>query len=162
MHHSIVNVHLRAPTEQDWPAIGRVADVSLPWQAQGNQEWLRNRMNFDGRAYPRRHYIAERTASNEVVGYGSVEGGSIPSRYRVFIVTAAALLPTVGEALFARLLEDLVSLGTKTAWAREEARDTSLLEFFRRHGFSGDREFTTDGGLRVVTIELDLAAVANR
>ena len=155
-----MNVRLRTPAEQDWPAIGRAADASLPWQQRGNREWLRNRMDFDDHRYARRHYVAEAAGTGEVCGYGSVEGGPTPARYRVFVVTAAALLPSVGEALLARLLEDMASLGARIAWAREEARDAPLLEFFRRHAFVGEREFTTDDGLRIVTLERDLAAAA--
>jgi N-acetylglutamate synthase-like GNAT family acetyltransferase len=153
-----MNLRLRTPVEQDWPAISRAADASLPWQIQGNQQWLRNRMNFDDRKLLRRHYVAENSDSGEVCGYGSVEGGPAPDRCRVFVVTAAALLPSVGEALLARLLEDLKSLAVKTAWVREEARDLSVLDFFRRHGFASEREFTTEQGLRVVTLERDITA----
>lgn len=154
-----MNIRLRTPTAQDWPAIGRAADASLPWRADdnGNAEWLRNRISFDDRAHPRRHYVAEDQDAPEGVdaarGYGSVEGGPATGRFRLFVVCDAALLPSVGEALFTRLHADLIALGATAAFVREEARDTALLAFFRAHGFADEQQLTTDRGLRIVTLE---------
>jgi hypothetical protein len=147
----VTGIRLRAPHAQDWPAIGRVADASLPWQPVGNREWLHNRMNFDERALQRRHHVAEDAGA--MCGYGSVEGGQVSGRYRLFVVTDAKVLSSVGEILMARLDQDLVELRCEVAWVREEARDVELLNFFRRHGFVDAAEFTTETGLRVVTLE---------
>jgi hypothetical protein len=148
-----VKVHLRAPTEQDWPAILRAANASLPWDPDGNQPWLENRRNFDEAAFQRRHYVATDDGSNEIVGYGSIEGGSTPGRYRVFVVMDARLLTSVGDVLYQRLHEDFRSLGGEVAWVREEARDIDALKFFRRHGFANEQPFTTEQGLPVVILE---------
>ncbi len=148
-----MNARLRIPLENDWPAILRAANASLPWQVEGNRQWLENRMKFDDRAYPRRHYVAQEVSSGEICGYGSIEGCGTPDRYRVFVVMDPALLDSVGETLFERLDEDLTSLGGRIAWVREETRDLPLLEFFRRHGFAGERTFTTEQGLEIVTLE---------
>jgi L-amino acid N-acyltransferase YncA len=150
-----MTIQLRNPTPDDWPAILRAATASLPWHAEANQEWLRNRMSFDDVARTRRHYVAEESA-REVVGYGSIEASGAPGRFRLFVVMDAKLLATVGETLYQRLYEDLLLVNAKVAWAREEARDVALIDFFRWHGFGRETRFTTEDGLEVVTLEQDL------
>ncbi|HEY1629460.1 MAG TPA: hypothetical protein VGF52_06355 [Tepidisphaeraceae bacterium] len=144
-------LRLRAPNSQDWDAILRCANASLPWQPKGNDEWLQNRMQFDAGKFKRRHYVVEDDA--QIVAYGSIEGGPIPERYRVFIVMDARLLPTVGEILYQQLENDLNLLGASIAWVREEARDTNVLDFFRNRGFVGEKSYRTPDGLEVVTLE---------
>jgi hypothetical protein len=150
---NLMNAHLREPTNEDWPAVLRAANASLPWRLEGNQEWLDNRRNFDEVTYQRRHYVVVDSASSNIVGYGAIEGGSAPGRYRVFVVMDAQLLPSAGEVLYQRLHEELRALGDATAWVREEARDKNVLDFFRGHGFANEQQFTTEQGLEVVTLE---------
>jgi hypothetical protein len=70
-----VTLQLRAPNPNDWDAILRCANASLPWHPESNDEWLQNRMRFDAAKYQRRHYVVENSAAAEVVGYGTLEGG---------------------------------------------------------------------------------------
>jgi predicted N-acetyltransferase YhbS len=155
-------IRLREAQEQDWPGILKAADASLPWQEAGNRQWLGNRRNFDVAHLRRRHYVAEETGENRIVGYGSIEEGPESRRFRVFIVTDARLLDTVGNELYRRLREDLDTLQAQIAWVREEARDQALLAFFRALGFGSARQFRTPEGLEVVMLEQRLATAAHR
>jgi len=56
---------LRSPTPDDWPLILSLADLAVPFDPGGNQEWLEKRRHFEGR---RSHYVAE-DESGAVRGY---------------------------------------------------------------------------------------------
>jgi len=145
-------VTIRQAGDDDWEAILKVADASLPWQTAGNREWLENRKRFD-ESFPRRHYVAQADGERRILGYGSLEGGPQAGRFRVFVVTDATLLETVGESLYRRLREDLVCVEAQLLWVREEKRDQAVLSFFQQRGFQAVQQFRTEQGLEVVMLE---------
>ena len=132
-----IDTILRRPTESDWSGILAAADAALP-QGVGepNEQWLRARRRFDEGRLSRRHYVAEDRASGRIVGYGGVEGGSEPGRYRMFVVLEGAPLASgLGERIYQRLMLALQDLDADGAWVRELASDTGTLGFFRARGF---------------------------
>ena len=150
---------IREPRDDDWQAILKVADASLPWQLAGNRQWLENRKRFDARLQ-RRHYVAETDGDRQIVGYASLEAGAEQGRFRIFIVTDAKNLNSVGELLYQNLRADLTSVGAHVLWAREETRDEPLLSFFQQHGFGKVQEFRTEQGLDVVVLEQPVNVVS--
>ena len=40
-------LNLRQPAKADWPDILKVADLSVPFDFNGNREWIHNRRTFD-------------------------------------------------------------------------------------------------------------------
>jgi hypothetical protein len=152
----VMKIELREPQSKDWPAILAAANASLPWQTDGNQQWLQFRMQFDSVKFPRRHYVAVDSSSGKIVGYGSIEGGETPGRFRVFVVMDAQLLADVGEIIYQRLRNDLSELNAEHAWVREEVRDVKLLAFFENHGFMRSNQYRTPGGLEIVLLEQKL------
>ena len=146
-------IRLRQPGDNDWPAILAAAVAALPWAHEANLQWLQNRQRFDESRGVRRHYVAEDASSQKVIGYGAIESDAEPGSFRVFIVTAPELLATTGEQLYDRLLMDLQEVGATKIWAREEARDTSLLDFFRARGLAEAERFTSKDGLEIVRVE---------
>jgi hypothetical protein len=155
-----VNLFLRSPTNEDWPAILRAADASLPRRAGDNREWLQNRMNFDAARFRRTHYVAGLGDDGLVLGYAAAEEGPTVGRFRVFVVMEAELLGTLGEAAFGHVLQDLRKCHATSLWAREEAQDASLIDFFERHGLVRAEPFQTPQGLAIVTLERKLDASA--
>jgi hypothetical protein len=153
-----VNIELRAPMDDDWPAILRCAEAAAPWAGDANGAWLENRRAFDAERFGRRHYVA--VDGREIVGYGAIEGDG-EGRWRLFVVTAPdRLTASVGATMFERLTADLSELGAKAAWMREEARDQALISFAIEHGFSATQRFEFEG-TEIVVLERDLRTDAD-
>lgn len=147
-------MELRPVCDDDWPAILELANAALPWDAEGNLEWLENRKQFGGR---RRHYLAEVPETDQPVGYGAIEEGPDPGSFRVFVVMAPALLPTkTGTLLYDRLLADLQALEARSVWVREYAADTDILSFFKEKGFDEQHRFTPTGYREMVVLTMKL------
>ncbi len=141
---------LRPVQDDDWPVILELANAALPWDADGNLEWLENRKQFSGR---RRHYVAEDAATAQALGYGAIEEGPAPDSFRIFIVMDPALLPTkTGALLYDRLVADLQALEASGVWAREFAADTDILSFFKEKGFEEQSRFTPVGYRELVVM----------
>ena len=149
---------LRRPTEGDWSGILAAANAALPQGVrEPNEQWLRARRGFDEERLGRRHYVAEDRASGRIVGYGGVEGGSEPGRYRMFVVLEAAQLASgLGERVYQRLMQALEDLDADGAWARELASDTGTLGFFRARGFEERYRYPTPHDGEVVVLKRPL------
>lgn len=146
----MTEIKLRAPNDDDWPAILALANAALPWDSAGNEEWLENRMQFTGR---RRHYVAEEVPPGRVVGYGAVEEGPEPGYYRVFVVMDPARLQSeTGALVYEQLVADLRQLEARGAWAREYATDGPVLAFFGENGFTEQSRFTPPGHREMVVL----------
>jgi hypothetical protein len=131
-----MSIILRNPLESDWEAILEAANTSAPWA--DNTEWFERRKAFAG--FPRRHYVAEDTKTQRVIGYGGVEGEETEGKFRIFVVMNANLLATVGAQIYRQLETDLDDLKAKLVWAREESKDP-LVDFFRRQGILEKHRF---------------------
>lgn len=152
-----MRVVLRTPVETDWPAVLEAANASLPWAANGNQEWLRNRQAFDRTGRVRRHYVAEDEATAGVIGYGGVEELLTPGTFRIFVVMSPDLLVSgVGDLIYDRLSRDLSELNATAAVAQEEARDLAVTSFLKTRGFRETARFTASDGTEIVRLEFRL------
>ena len=65
--------NLRAPTDDDWPAILALAELSLSElpNAPSQDEWLKNRRSFLPSDGIQRHFVA--MAGERIVGYACIE-----------------------------------------------------------------------------------------
>ena len=131
-----MDVTLRQPHESDWQVIYELAVAAVPWDDNGNQEWVANRRIFTGR---RGHYVAE--DNGQPVGYGGVDEGPETGVFRMFVVIAAEYFDTVGEALYRQLRADLSDLNARNVWVSEYASDETIQAFFARHGFHEQNRF---------------------
>lgn len=153
-----MQIKLRKAVETDWPAVLYVMNAAAPWTPRENQEWLSSRMRFDQTGYLRRHYVAQDTATGNVVGYGGIEGGQERDRFRIFLVMAPDLLTnSIGDLIYEQLMAELTTLKAATLWAREDARDLAMLRFLTVHGFTETNRETTPGGTEVVMMEMTLS-----
>lgn len=145
-----MSMRLRSVQNADWPTVLELANVALPWDTEGNLEWLENRKQFTGR---RHHYLAEDAAAAQALGYGAIEEGPDPGTFRMFVVMAPALLSTDAAALiYDRLLADLATLEATGVWVREYTDDTAILSFFREKGFQERSRFTPTGYREMVVM----------
>jgi hypothetical protein len=133
---------IRPATSADWPEILVVADQVHPFSNEDNREWWYERQHFETRDYRRRHYVVEAPPAiasragkaPALMAYGSIEEGPEDNHYRVFLVMAPELIPTLGEQLYMLLVKDLSELHAEVAWAREETVNP-VLDFYRKKGF---------------------------
>ncbi len=148
-----VPVELRPPGWADWDAVLAAADAAVPFDSTGNRAWLANRKCFDRTGGVRRHYVA--VDDERVIGYGAIElATACATRARLFIVVAPALLASMGETLYQRLITDAGVLGTSVVWLREYAGDDPLLAFLYERGFVETiRTPSPDGAFEHVTLE---------
>jgi GNAT superfamily N-acetyltransferase len=132
------------PFDQEYGTLLALADAAVPFDHEGNRQWLGHRRRFDSARRTRRHYLVEETGAGpaaattagEPLGYGAVEQDATDQRrFRLFLVADPERLGGVGDYLMKRLLADLEELGAGTVWAREYGRDTALLAFLGRWGF---------------------------
>lgn len=133
------------PFDQEYGTLLALADTAVPFDHEGNRQWLGHRRRFDAARCIRYHYLVEdtqagtaaATTDGEPVGYGAVEQDAAdPQRFRLFLVADPRWLAGgVGDFLMEHLLADLAELGAETIWAREYGRDTALLAFLERWGF---------------------------
>jgi GNAT superfamily N-acetyltransferase/N-acetylglutamate synthase-like GNAT family acetyltransferase len=130
--------HEIRPFDGDYATLLALADAAVPFDPEGNRQWLRQRRQFDEARRIRRHYLVKETESGQAIAYGTIEQDpGNPRRFRLFVLTDPARLDTgIGDRLIDRLFSDLRALGARAAWAREYGRDAQLLDFFRRHGFA--------------------------
>lgn len=106
-----LDIFLRKPLEDDWPAILEAAHQSAPWAGDHNEEWLSNRKSFDEHSLVRRHYVAVERTANAVIGYGAVEQGPRSNTFRIFVVMSPKLLAgPLGSQVYERLMDDLKML----------------------------------------------------
>lgn len=150
-----MGITLSTPDETHWPVILGLANAAVPWDVQGNQQWLANRQAFSGR---RRHYIARDGDSGAISGYGAIEEGPESDTFRIYVVSdAERLAGDVGQAIYARLIEDLAAFGARRVWAREYASDDAILAFFTANGLVEQDRFTPPGYQEMVVLMSDLA-----
>ena len=66
-------ITLRAPTDDDWPAILALAELSLAElpNAPSQNEWLNNRKSFSPSDGIQQHFVA--TSDEQIVGYACIE-----------------------------------------------------------------------------------------
>jgi hypothetical protein len=134
-------LHLRPPSDVDWPAIHAVANEAVPDAPDGNDGWLSARRAFDEASRTRRHYVAEH-GEGLIVAYGGVEESGDAGWYRLFLVMRPdRLADDTGDTLFEALNRELASLGARVAWMREQAGDP-VLAFALGHGFMETRRYT--------------------
>jgi hypothetical protein len=153
------DVTIRTPVDSDWSGILDAADAALPWAGDKNQEWLHNRQQFDTTTYFRYHCVGIVNTSERVIAYGAVEGGSVPGRYRIFLVMAPAYLNgETGNVLYNHLVAILDELNADVVWAREEACDLALINFLQDSGFAEAQRFTHSDGTEIVVLEKHILA----
>ena len=132
------------PFDQEYGTLLALADAAVPFDHEGNRQWLGHRRRFDTERRARRHYLVEEVgagaqaaAAGEPVGYGAVEQDAADQqRFRLFLVADPAWLAGgAGDLVMRRLMADLDELGAERVWAREYGQDADLLAFLRRWGF---------------------------
>ena len=139
---------IRPAAEDDWPGILNTAHAALPWDAEGNAEWLANRKAFDGKRF---HLVAE---TNEgIVGYGAIEEGPVPDVYRIFMVMAPERLDTLGAALYDKLAAKLHEWNAVGTWVREYTKDEATVAFFRERGLVEANRFTPEGYEEMIVLK---------
>lgn len=140
---------LRVPTDDDWDSILALAHAAIPWDSEGNEEWLHNRRTFPNR---RLHYLVE-DEIGAIRGYGAAEEGPDKDIYRVFLVMSAEdLQGDPGDIVFDRLVDDLAKLGARGLWAREYAEDQTIRTDLERRGFVEQTRFTPPGEREMVVL----------
>jgi L-amino acid N-acyltransferase YncA len=148
-----MTITVRIPTPADWPAILDAANAALPWDPEGNQEWLEYRKQFDEAKRIRRHYVAEDPTTGQVIGYGALEEGPDFGVFRVFVVMSPERLRSeAGALIYERLAADLEDLEARGAWAREYTSDTALVAFLQEHDFFEMQRFTPPGSPEMVVL----------
>src|SRR5258708_11356706 len=115
---SINEITLRAPPDDDWPAILALAELSLSElpNTPSQHEWLNNRRSFSPADGIQKHFVA--TSSGRIVGYACIEhriktnSGSEPidGVYRLFVVVAPSARRILGTRLLAKLRECLIDV----------------------------------------------------
>jgi hypothetical protein len=136
----------REPTDEDWPAILVLANRSVEGVpgAGPQNDWLRNRRQYDCSRGVRRLFVA--VGSPGILGYGALESAapSQPNGYRIFIATA----PEDRD----RVTEELAALDAREAWFIEYAADEKFLSFIRAGGFRKVRSFRLESGTELVVL----------
>jgi L-amino acid N-acyltransferase YncA len=128
-----VRLQLRPCTEADFDAILAIADAAVPFDPEGNRNWLEQRRAFDGATRVRRHYVVEE--DGRLVGYGAIEQQSADSTsFRIYVVPTLFGSGVEG-LLYDRLLADLCHLHARHVWVREYAHDQNVRAFFAARGF---------------------------
>jgi hypothetical protein len=144
----------REPTDEDGPAILVLANRSVEGVpgAGPQNDWLRNRQQYDCSRGVRRHFVA--VGSLGILGYGTVESAapSQPNGYRIFIATTPEDRDEVGARLYDRVTEELAALDAREAWFIEYAADEKFLSFIRARGFRKVRSFRLESGTELVVL----------
>ena len=156
-------ITLRAPTDDDWPAILALAELSLAElpNAPSQNEWLNNRKSFSPSDGIQRHFVA--TSDEQIVGYACIEHrnkashGAEPADgvYRLFVVVAPSARRTLGTQLLVKLRECLIDLGARRAWVVEYEADAGFLAYLEEMGFLRLTTFKLDDGTPVVEMTID-------
>ena len=146
-----VSAGLRPYVGPDWEPISAFVYGLAPHFRQDEEEWLRNRQQFDETGYTRRQYVAEHAETRQILGYGCIEQTMFRPKYRLFLMAEPKWLEAgVGDLLLDRLMNDLREAGAITVWHRNYAHLTGVLDFLIRRGFVETR--------RVWDLRLDLPA----
>jgi ribosomal protein S18 acetylase RimI-like enzyme len=128
---------LRSFRASDSSAVLAVAHAAIPYDVQGNQRWLRERLQVDEQRWLRRQYVLE-DAAQGVVGYGAIEQQQPDGRDRLRlyeVVYPGYLRSGGGRALYGRLMQDVEELEVGSLWMREYQQDTALTGFMQERGF---------------------------
>src|SRR5258708_34501054 len=159
---SINEITLRAPPDDDWPAILTLAETSLSEfpNAPSQHEWLNNRRSFSPSDGIQRHFVA--TSGERIIGYACIEhrikitNGRQPidGVYRLFAVVAPAARTTLGTQLLAKLRECLIKLGARKAWVLEYQADAHFITYLEEKGFVKLASFDLEG-TPVIELSID-------
>ncbi len=150
------NVSLRAPREEDWPALAALGNLAISeMKIPPSQEpWAENRRSFPADGI-QKHYVA--ISDGRIVGYTGAEWrkGGPAGWFRVFVVIAPKDRATLGRRLFGKIRETLINLSATTAWMMEYEDDKGLLAFMEQVGFKFFRALTTPDGFRAVQMTME-------
>ncbi|MGA9721326.1 MAG: GNAT family N-acetyltransferase [Candidatus Binatus sp.] len=156
-------IALRPPTDDDWPAILALAELSLAElpDAPSQQEWLNNRRSFTPANGVQRHFVA--TSGERIVGYACIEHRNqaayrrkpVDSAYRLFVVVAPSARTKLGTYLLAKLRDSLIDLDARRAWLLEYEADTGFISYLEQVGFARLPGFKLDDGSSVVELTMD-------
>jgi SAM-dependent methyltransferase len=153
----MIDVILRPPGDDDWPAILDLAHRSLSElpDAPPQEDWLRNRRAFPQQTGKQHHLVA--VAGDQVVGYAAAEQrrGAAEGEYRLFIVVAPADRATLGRMLFEQLREFLLGANQRRGWMLEYVADSDFLSFLEELGFVRVESFNLTDSSPVVRLILD-------
>jgi N-acetylglutamate synthase-like GNAT family acetyltransferase len=157
------DVVLRAPREDDWPAILKLAELSLAEfpAAPRQAEWMRNRKSFSPSDGVQQHFVA--TSEKRVVGYACIErrNQAADGWWRLFVVVEPSDRATFGTILLARLRECLISIGARHAWVMEFEADARFISFLEEKGFSKSKTLSVDGSAAVqLTLDAPFQSLA--
>jgi hypothetical protein len=142
---------LREPEAEDWPAILALADRASPWKSKANPAWLANRKRA-GASNERCFHLLAEAVSGEVQGYAALEEGEKPGWLRIFLVVEREQLGTLGELLYLRLEKEWMRLKPDGVWLREEPGDSELLAFFKERDFNERLRSRLPDGLAIVVM----------
>ncbi|MFZ2060084.1 MAG: GNAT family N-acetyltransferase [Candidatus Binatus sp.] len=157
------DITLRAPTDDDWPAILALAQLSLSElpNSPSQDEWLNNRRSFSPSDGIQRHFVA--ISDERIVGYACVEhrNKNIDGRetldgvYRLFVVVAPSARHTLATRLLAKLRECLIDLAARRAWVVEYEADAGFLAYLKEMGFVKLKSFKLEDGNPMVEMTID-------
>ena len=160
---SMSEITLRAPTDDDWPVILALAELSLSElpNVPSQQEWLNNRRSFALSAGIQQHFVA--ISDERIVGYGCIEhrNKTIDGKkaadgvYRLFVVVAPFDRRMLGTRILAKLRECLIDLSARRAWVVEYEADAGFLAYLEEIGFVRFATFKLDDGIPVVEMTID-------
>jgi N-acetylglutamate synthase-like GNAT family acetyltransferase len=149
-------ITLRAPTDDDWPAILYLAERSLAElpNAPEQNEWLENRKSFKPSDGIQQHFVA--TSDERITGYACIEQrNKTDGVYRLFVVVAPSARRTLGTRLLAKLRECLIDLSARRAWVVEYEADAGFLAYLEEMGFVKLKAFKLEDGTPVVEMSID-------
>jgi hypothetical protein len=156
-------IALRAPADDDWPAILALAELSLAElpNAPSQREWLNNRKSFSPSDGIQQHFVA--TSGEHIVGYACIEHRNkaahrlkpVDGVYRLFVVVAPSARTTLGTHLLAKLRDSLIDLGARRARLLEYEADTGFISYLEQMGFVRLANFKLDDGSPVVELTMD-------
>jgi len=146
-----MDLQLRVPREEDWPAILELAHRSLAEMpdAPRQDEWMRNRRSFAASGGIQEHFVA--VSEEGIVGYVAIErrNRTLEGLYRLFMVIEPASRSTVGTNLFVELRERLIRLGAHQAWMMEFEADAGFIAYLNGMGFVRTKTVDLDGRIAV-------------
>jgi hypothetical protein len=151
------SVRLREPCDDDWPAILKLAELSLGEMpaAPSQQEWLDNRRSFSQADGIQRHFVA--ASGDRIVGYACIEHRNTTPEgvYRLWVVVVPDSRTTLATWLLAELRECLMRVGARSARMVEYQADARFLSYLVERGFVKGQIFTLDNGSPVVGLTMD-------
>ena len=155
-------IAMRAPTNDDWPAILALAQLAVSEvpNAPSQLEWLNNRKSFSPADGIQQHFVA--TTGERIVGYAGIEYRNkttngrkpIDGVYRLFVVVAPPARRTLGTQLLAKLRECMIKLDARKAWRWEYEADAHFISYLEEMGFVKTESFDLQG-TPVVELTID-------